>query len=107
MEELRRDVNALLGDVGDLKVDMWKGRGRDNPSVTQRLADLESDLRGIKEDFKRHALILDGEQGLDRVVRRFLAKQEGRDQADALFRWALGIGIPALVAILEWHPWRG
>lgn len=35
--------------VKDLAIDMWQGKGKNDPSVTTRLAELETDMCTVKE----------------------------------------------------------
>jgi|HubBroStandDraft_1064217.scaffolds.fasta_scaffold1527589_2 hypothetical protein len=93
-------------DYRQMYRDFYFGSGKDNPSVTMRLAKLDADMSEVCGDVTRHSGMLEGEKGLDRLIRDFLAEQKGRASKDALFRWLLGIGVTALVGFLEWHPWR-
>ena len=90
--------------------DFYFGSGKDNPAVTVRLSNIEADARETRGTVGRHAEMLEGDTGLDRVVRNFISNQTGRDTARAnsevIWRWALTIGVALLVGLLEWHPWR-
>lgn len=93
-------------DVQEMYRDFYFGKGKEDPSVTTRLVNIESDVRAIRADVDAHTRMLEGETGLDRLIRDFLAEQKGKGSRDALFRWMATAGIAALVGLLEWHPWR-
>lgn len=66
------------------------------------------DKLGVTVD--EHETMLKGSDGLDRLVRGFLATQLGRDEeikkAGNRNTWIIGLLISMLVGILEWHPWK-
>lgn len=96
--------------VAQIYRDFYFGNGKENPAVTVRLSNIEADAREMKADVARHTLLLEGDKGLDRVMRDFVAEQKGRDQArtqsDVIWRFVVSIAITFLVGLLEWHPWR-
>lgn len=87
-------VRFFLKDVRKLTVDMYVGEGKNNPSMTTRVAGLENDMTAIRRDWFGN-----GTPGLRDTLIKFMsdskARDEGREEQEAKQREELKASVEA------------